>query len=145
MTPAQLEIYATSLEQKIEMAIFEASTYALRNVGNEGVLELKEGLNQFRGKPGSKNYESSAPGQMPYKHSGKLHDSIGMRTLISPQGGYVEVGANVNSSQEAGYARYLEGDGYGIRPFLWFMKDMFNFNRFEEHFFKRLKEAKQKI
>lgn len=117
----------------------EAMIKAQNKVASLAVKHLKRGLDMFGGKYPSKghpnpNYKNSKKGEMPLKHSGRLQSSIFFKNLAHKTSVETKLGAILNPPD---YAKYLEGrKGDGIRPFLWFAKDIFNVKNVLNYFDK---------
>lgn len=126
-------------EQKILNSIVKANV----QVSSEAVRTLKEGLNFRAGrKPSDSDYANSPKGAMPYGHTMALRDSIGLRVIRTGDKVFAEVGSGANRN-EIEYAKYLEGYNHnGIRPFLWYIEDIFTASRIIEKFKKYYKAAK---
>lgn len=115
----------------------ESMIKAQVKVASLATLELKKGLRTFGGAYGSKEYTTSKKGEMPYKHSGRLQDSIFFKNIAHKTSVETKLGSILNPPY---YAVYLEGkNGDGIRPFLWYAESIFNVSKVLEYFDKYYK------
>lgn len=144
-----LEELARRLQAEEENVV-NAMTKAHAKAAGEAVYKLKKGLAQHAGRNRKDpDYKTSPKGSLPYAHSERLQKSIGMKVL--PHGRTVssEVGSGANENLEATeYAQYLEGtNGHQAkRPFLWYVKDIYNAKKIIEYFhryYKPLSGGKQ--
>lgn len=94
--------------------------------------KMKIGLSVYGGAYGSKNYTTSPKGDLPYKHSGRLQNSIFFKNLAHKTTVETKFGSILNPPD---YAKYLEGrNGDGIRPFLWFAEELLTVESILEYF-----------
>ena len=95
---------------------------------------LKRGLSFRAGRTKSdSDYRTSPVGSMPYAHSMRLRNSIGFKIMLNGNKVSSEVGSGAMTNYVE-YSKTLEGDGHGIRPFLWYIKSIFNNEYLEEKF-----------
>lgn len=127
--------------------IIKAMIQAQIKVGTEGVNHLKRGLSHQGGTRGQKNarkggsdpYVTSPKGSLPYRHTGGLQRSIGLKNLANNTTVWTKIGSGINAP-EVEYAKYLEGHNHdGIRPFLQALKDVVTSRRIIEYFNKYYK------
>lgn len=116
-----------SQEQENQMQAMEK---AQTKLCSQAVKQLRRGLGHFGGRTGKIEY--SPKGDMPFKHTGQLQDSIGFKVLRVGKKVKSEVGSVMSrhnfevASREAPYAKYLEGNNHdGIRPFLWAIRALY--------------------
>ena len=87
---------------------------------------LKRGLSFRAGRTKSdSDYRTSPVGSMPYAHSMRLRNSIGFKVMLTGN----KVSSEVGSGAMTNYVEYsetLEGEGHGIRPFLWYIDNIYN-------------------
>ena len=87
---------------------------------------LKQGLSQRAGRSkDDADYRTSPKGEMPYAHSMRLRNSIGFKVTLIGNKVSSEVGSGAMANTVE-YAPFLEGDGSGIRPFLWYIDNIYN-------------------
>ena len=106
--------------------VFSSLVKAHTTIAANASKTLKKGLSQRAGRTkDDADYRTSPKGAMPYAHSLRLRNSIGFKvTLIGNKvSSEVGSGAMVNTVE---YAPFLEGEGHGIRPFLWYIENIFN-------------------
>lgn len=109
-----------------ERNILNSIAKAHSTVASQAVKVLKAGLNQRAGRDyKDPSYETSPVGALPYMHTGRLRNSIGFKLLKHGNTIFSEVGSGA-SGNTIDYAKYLEGDGNGIRPFLWAADPIYN-------------------
>lgn len=122
--------------------IVDAMIKAQNQVASLATKKLKRGLGLYGGAYGSKNYISSEIGELPRKHSGRLQNSIFFKNIAHKTSVETKMGSMIASPF---YAKYLEGkNGDGIRPFLHYVKDIFNFQKVLEYFNKYYEPFKKK-
>lgn len=109
-----------------ERNILNSIAKAHSTVASQAVKVLKTGLSQRAGRDyKDPSYETSPKGALPYMHTGRLRNSIGFKLLKHGSTVFSEVGSGASTSP-IDYAKYLEGDGNGIRPFLWVAEPIYN-------------------
>ena len=109
-----------------ERNILNSIAKAHSTVASQAVKVLKTGLSQRAGRDyKDPSYETSPEGALPYMHTGRLRNSIGFKLLRHGTTIFSEVGSGASGSP-IDYAKYLEGDGNGIRPFLWAAEPIYN-------------------
>lgn len=109
-----------------ERNILTSIAKAHSTVASQAVKVLKSGLSQRAGRDyKDPSYETSPKGALPYMHTGRLRNSIGFKLLKHGNTVFSEVGSGANTSP-IDYAKYLEGNGNGIRPFLWAAETIYN-------------------
>lgn len=116
----------------------------------QAVKQLRRGLSHNGNRSGKIQY--SKKGEMPYKHTGQLEDSIGFKVLRAGKKVKSEVGSVMPrhafdvATREAPYAKYLEGNNHdGIRPFLWAIRALYTPERaiaYFKQYYKPLQGAK---
>ena len=118
-------------EQERQMLAMEK---AQTKLCTQAVKQLRRGLSHDGGRKGTLRYSSK--GDMPFKHTGQLQDSIGYKVLRAGKKVTSEVGSVMQrhnfdiATREAPYAKYLEGRNHdGIRPFLWAIRDLYTAER----------------
>lgn len=143
-----LEKLARRLQAEEENVV-NAMTKAHAKAASEAVHKLNKGLANFGGRDREDpKYQNSPKGELPYAHSERLKKSIGMKVL--PHGRTVssEVGSGAEEKVQVEYAQYLEGENghQAKRPFLWYVKDIYNAKKIIEYFhryYKPLSGGKQ--
>ena len=118
----------------------EAMIKAQTKLSTQAVTKLKRGLAHYGGRAGYKGkrkenqYKTSPKGHMPYKHTGRLQESIGYKMLAHKRDVQSKIGSGVMGNPIE-YAKYLEGkNGDGIRPFLWAVQDLVTSDRLLAYF-----------
>ena len=115
----------------------EAMIKAQVKAATLATTKLKQGLRKYGGDYGSKDYKTSAKGELPLRHSGQLESSIFFKNIAHKTTVETQFGSVLNTPY---YAIYLEGKkGDGIRPFLWYAEDIFNVEKVLEYFDKYYK------
>ena len=106
--------------------VFSSVVKAHSSIAAEASKVLKEGLSHRAGRnKDDADYRTSPKGAMPYAHSMRLRNSIGFKVMWAGNKVFSEVGSG-SMINKVEYAEFLEGDGHGIRPFLWYVKNIFN-------------------
>ncbi len=136
-----LEELARRLQAEEENVV-NAMTKAHSKAAGEAVYKLTKGLAQHAGRNRKDpDYKTSPKGSLPYAHSERLQKSVGMKVL--PHGRTVssEVGSGAEEKVQAEYAQYLEGENghQAKRPFLWYVKDIYNAKKIIEYFHRYYK------
>ena len=137
-----LEDIKNIVKEDVKLAINTAER-ALNIMAIESSNHLRQGLSHFAGLNSTdKNYENSKKGDMPYAHTLMLQKSIGSKVYLKGNLLEAEVGSGGGEVNAVDYAKYLQGrNDDGIRPFLWYIDQMFNFEKFIE-LWKKLIENK---
>jgi len=123
------------LAQEPQRAV-EAMKKAQTKLSTQAVMKLKRGLAHYGGRRGLKKggYQTSPKGDMPYKHTGRLQESIGFKITAHKRDVKSEIGSGVMGNPIE-YAKYLQGkNDDGIRPFLWAIKDLVTADRLITYF-----------
>ena len=114
--------------------VFEALVKTHSIVSANASKTLKRGLSFRAGRTKSdSDYRTSPVGSMPYAHSMRLRNSIGFKIMLTGN----KVSSEVGSGAMTNYVEYsetLEGEGHGIRPFLWYIDNIFNTDYLQEKF-----------
>lgn len=109
--------------------VMKSMEKAHAKISSQAVYKLKRGLDKFGGaydNRGSNEFKTSPKGSLPYKHDGRLQESIGNKVMAVGNKVISSVGSGENAP-DVEYAKYLEGrNGNGIRPFLYYIKDIYN-------------------
>lgn len=111
---------------------------AQAKLATQAVEKLKRGLNNYGGRRGLKKggYKTSPKGAMPYKHTGRLQESIGFKMFAHKKDVQAKIGSGAIGNPIE-YAKYLQGrNGDGIRPFLGAIKDLVTSERLLAYFDK---------
>jgi len=136
----ELDELIENFQEEAPELIFLASVSAHRKLARQASARLKFGLAKFGGKKGTSDYKHSEPFEMPLAHTYNLVDSIGFKVIGNPSEQNSKVGANIYGDAYADYAKYLDS-GYisgdeGIRPFIWFIADLFTANTWKNYFYQ---------
>lgn len=100
----------------LRLQALDAAAFAHSAAAAKAVEALKKGLSDRHGRtPRSKDYATSAPGELPYMHSGRLRDSVGYKVFLNKMEVNSEMGSGaVGVADPVVYADYVEH----LRPFL---------------------------
>ena len=106
--------------------VFSSLVRAHSSIAADASKRLKEGLSHRAGRnKDDADYQTSPKGEMPYAHSMRLRNSIGFKVVLIGNGVWSEVGSG-SMANTVEYAKFLENDGHGIRPFLWYVRGIYN-------------------
>jgi len=116
--------------QNVFTALVKANSILAANASKT----LKQGLSFRAGRSkDDADYQTSPKGALPYAHSMRLRNSIGFKLILSGNKVFSEVGSGAMANFVE-YADFLENNGQGIRPFLWYVQHMFNEDALKEKF-----------
>ena len=116
--------------------VFVSLVKAHSSLAAEASKTLKQGLSQRAGRSkDDADYRTSPKGEMPYAHSMRLRNSIGFKVVLVGNNVWSEVGSG-SMANTVEYAKFLENDGHGIRPFLWYVRGIYN----EEELYKKFNQ-----
>lgn len=114
--------------------VFATLVRAHSSIAADASKRLKDGLSHRAGRnKDDADYRTSPKGEMPYAHSMRLRNSIGFKVMLTGNTVSSEVGSGAMANTVE-YAPFLEGDGHGIRPFLWYIDNLYNVNQLLEKF-----------
>ena len=114
--------------------VFSSLVKAHTAIAANASKTLKHGLSQRAGRSkDDADYRTSPKGAMPYAHSMRLRNSIGFKVMLTGNTVSSEVGSGAMANTVE-YAPFLEGDGHGIRPFLWYIDNLYNVRQLLEKF-----------
>lgn len=121
----------------------EAMIKAQAKLSAQAVTKLQRGLAHFGGRRGLRGgYRTSPKFDMPFKHTGRLQESIWFKMYAHKRDVQSKIGSGVMGNPIE-YAKYLEGKNHdGIRPFLWAVKDLVTSERLLAYFDKYWKPLK---
>ena len=106
--------------------VFATLVRAHSSIAADASKRLKDGLSHRAGRnKDDADYRTSPKGEMPYAHSMRLRNSIGFKVVLIGNKVSSEVGSGAMANTVE-YAPFLEGDGSGIRPFLWYIDNIYN-------------------
>ena len=125
ITTKNFEKALSMLDQETQN-VFSSLVKAHTAIAANASKTLKRGLSQRAGRTkDDADYRTSPKGAMPYAHSMRLRNSIGFKVILTGNKVSSEVGSGAMANTVE-YAPFLEGDGSGIRPFLWYIDNIYN-------------------
>ncbi len=114
--------------------VFATLVRAHSSIAADASKRLKDGLSHRAGRnKDDPDYQASPKGMMPYAHSMRLRNSIGFKVMLAGNKVSSEVGSGAMANTVE-YAPFLEGEGHGIRPFLWYIDAIYNVGQLRDKF-----------